>query len=97
MSDLVIDMIYGNCPVQAEGTIDGVAFYFRARGQHWSIGVGGCDPVCAPAWYREEPWGDGPFSAGWMDVEEARRIIEKCAAEYLAELPLGPRPPGDAV
>jgi len=85
MTDLVIETIGGNCPFQAEGTIGGVPFYFRARGQHWSIGIGGDDAVGNPAWYREEPWGDGPFAAGWMDEGEARRIIERCAAEYLAQ------------
>jgi hypothetical protein len=79
---LLIDQIGGNCPVQAEGTIDGVPFYFRARGEHWSIGVGGDDPVCAPEWEREEEWGDGPFAAVWMPLDEARRIIERCAGEY---------------
>jgi hypothetical protein len=31
-------------PLQIEGRIDGAAFYFRARGDSWSIGMGGDDP-----------------------------------------------------
>src|SRR5262245_31139700 len=80
--DLHIDCIGGNCPVQAEGTIGGEPFYFRARGTHWSIGIGG-DVVGNPDWNREVPWGDGPFSAGWMPIEEAKRIIEQCAKDYM--------------
>jgi hypothetical protein len=37
---IVIDHLYGNCPVQADGFIDGEPFYFRARGEHWSIEIG---------------------------------------------------------
>lgn len=29
----------GNCPVQAEGTINGLPFYFRSRGGHWSLAI----------------------------------------------------------
>ena len=52
---LKIDMLGGNCPVQAEGTIDGRPFYFRARGQSWSMGIGG-DVVGDPDWYMKQIW-----------------------------------------
>jgi hypothetical protein len=81
---LEIAMLGGNCPVQAEGTINGKPFYFRARGEHWSIGVGG-DEVLDPEWSRSEQWGDSRFAAGWMSEEVAREIIETCAREYIAE------------
>ena len=81
---LVINWLGGNCPVQAEGTICGKPFYFRSRGEHWSIGIGG-EPVREPEWEREEEWGDGPFAAGWMPEDEARRIIDRCASEYMNE------------
>lgn len=80
---LQIDMIGGNCPVQAEGTISGQSFYFRARGEHWSMGIGG-DPVGDPDWHLQERWGDSKYAAGWMPEDEARKIIEQCAREYLA-------------
>ena len=81
-TSIEIDEIGGNCPVQAEGRIDGEPFYFRARGARWSIGIGGQDPVCAPEWSHEEPYGDGPFDAGWMSDEEARAFIEKAAGLF---------------
>ena len=78
---LVIEWLGGNCPVQAEGTVDGKPFYFRARGEHWRMGIGG-DPVGDPEWSREEKWGDSQFAAGWMEVGEAKKIIKRCAEEY---------------
>lgn len=79
---VVIEDIGGNCPVQAEGTIDGKPFYFRARGSHWSLSIGGEDVVGEPEWRHEEPYGDGPFDAGWMDVDEARAFIAKGVGLY---------------
>ncbi len=91
---LVINWLGGNCPVQAEGTVCGKPFYFRARGEHWRIGIGG-KPICEPEWEREEEWGDGPFAAGWMPEDEARRIIDRCASEYInsSGRPISPRLP----
>ena len=89
--EIRIDMIGGNCPVQAEGLIDGAPFYFRARGARWSLSVGGADVVGSPDWYHEEPYGDGPFDAGWMEETEARAFIEKGADLYRASL-AGPAP-----
>ena len=73
------------CPLQIEGTIDGVPFYFRARGESWSIGIGGNDPVDAPQWHKCERWGDGRYAAGWMKEEEGRNIVEACALQWLSE------------
>ncbi len=92
-----IEMIGGNCPVQAEGLIDGQPFYFRARGDRWSLSIGsdledhsctgvhGLDVVGNPKWFYEEDWGDGPYDAGWMSVETAKEMIEKGAAMFRAE------------
>jgi hypothetical protein len=77
-----IRWIGGNCPVQGEGTIDGQEFYFRARGEHWSIGIGG-DPVGEPEWYYEEGYGSWP-DAGWMPEDEARAFIMAAAGRYAA-------------
>lgn len=81
MSEVIIFEISGNCPVQAEGTINGEPFYFRARGQRWSIGIGG-DPVGGGEWYYEEPYGDTPFAASWMSEYEARAFIYQAAEKY---------------
>jgi len=86
---LKIEMIGGNCPVQAEGTVNGQPFYFRARGEHWSFGVG-VDPIGDPAWYHQERWSDEEFAAGWMDEAVARRLIDRCAAAYMADSPAPP-------
>jgi hypothetical protein len=82
--DRSIKYLGGNCPVQAEGTIDEAPFYFRARGEHWSLSVGGDDVVGDPDWYYEEDYGDGPFAAGWMTEAEARAFIEKGVELYRA-------------
>lgn len=74
---LVIDWIGGNCPVQAEGKVDGEEFYFRARGNRWAMSIGGPQVVSAPAWRYEEPYGEEPFVAGWMSEKEARAFLEK--------------------
>ncbi len=31
--------VWCNCPVQCQGTIDGLPFYFRARGEHWTLDI----------------------------------------------------------
>jgi hypothetical protein len=76
-----IDWLGGNCPVQAEGNVDGKPFYFRARGNHWTMGIGS-DPVGSPEWDYEEQYGDEPFAAGWMTEEEARAFIDKAVTLY---------------
>ena len=87
---VLIDNIGGNCPVQAEGTIDGAPFYFRARGEWWSIEIGGGfvleDPdkgIPRDGFYMEEEWGGGPYDAGWMEPEEAKSIICRAARAFL--------------
>lgn len=61
--------------MQAEGTIDGQTFYFRSRGEHWSLSIGGADVVGEPNWHYEEPCGPWPH-AGWITEDEARAFIE---------------------
>ncbi|WAJ27116.1 hypothetical protein [Antarcticirhabdus aurantiaca] len=77
-----IDWLGGNCPVQAEGEIDGKPFYFRARGERWSMSIGGNDVVGEPEWYYEEPYGDEDFAAGWMTEDEARAFIDRSIALF---------------
>lgn len=76
-SRIEIDWLGGNCPVQAEGRIDGEPFYFRARGSRWSLSVGGPDTITEPDWFYAENYGDGPFDAGWMPDEEAAAFIAR--------------------
>lgn len=93
MNEVIIDWIGGNCPVQAEGMIAGKQFYFRARGSKWSMSIdsdlGPDVRFFNPEWYYEEPYGDGPYDAGWMTEEEARGFIHAAAERYLKEIPNG--------
>ena len=82
--NIEIDMLGGNCPVQAEGRINGQAFYFRARGEHWSMSIGGGDVVGNPDWYYEEPFG-AQFEAGWMTEKQAREFISAAAQKFAAQ------------
>lgn len=95
---LVVRWMGGNCPVQSEGTVEGREFYFRSRGSRWSFGVGQ-DPVGSPDWYYEEPYGEGPYDAGWMHEDEALVFLAKAAALYRSTLSVCARPqekPGTA-
>ncbi len=78
-----LDTIGGNCPVQAEGSIDGTPFYFRARGSHWTFSVG--RDVFDPDYHVQVKYGPDarPFAAGWIDEDEARDIVDACVSEYL--------------
>lgn len=85
--DLDITGIGGQYPVQAEGTIRSVPFYFRARHDCWSMGIGG-DVYVDPDWERvrfyERPGGN----AGSMPLEDALRFIEESAKGWLAGEPV---------
>jgi hypothetical protein len=79
-----IEELGGYCPVQGHGTVDGKEFYFRARGNSWTMGIGG-DVVGNPDWSIRQPYGTGDFDAGYMDMDEARAFIHQAAGQYLAE------------
>jgi len=86
MKGLIIRSIGGHFPVQAEGTINGTPFYFRSRHEHWSMSIGP-NPIdiCggyADGWHKEVVYGNG---ASWMEVNEVRKLIKKCAREYIRE------------
>lgn len=90
---LEINSLGGNCPVQAEGQVDGEPFYFRARGAHWSMSIGsdtpdtsalgvyGRDVVSNPKWFYEEDFGVWP-DAGWMSEDEARAFIDQAVTKW---------------
>ena len=84
--------IYGHCPVQAEGTVRGLRFYFRAKYDVWEFSIATSqisDPVdiCSSeqGFYRSgsygKSYGRGP-SAGWMPYDDVEQIIRRCADEY---------------
>lgn len=79
-----IDYIGGNCPVQAEGTIAGKPFYFRARGDHWSIRIGD-DPHRYGVnldFIHDEDYGESPYEAGWMPLEDVWKCLHKAEVLY---------------
>lgn len=78
--DVLFDYLGGNCPVQAEGTVDGVPFTFRSRGERWSFGVGR-DPLGPHAWSYGEPYGT-KYEAGWISQRQALDFIALSVARY---------------
>lgn len=87
---IIIDSYGGNCPVQAEGTVNGKPFYFRARGEHWSMRIGGADVIGDPEWRHEQEYGPWP-EAGWMEWSEAEAFLRAAAQRYADGLPGEPR------
>ncbi len=89
-------------PVQAEGSVASSAFFFRARHEGWSFAVAP-SPSVDPAdirhptqgFLREGIYGSTRSEASWMTLADARDIIERCAREFLHQLPPGP-PAGSA-
>lgn len=79
----------GNCPVQAEGHLNGYYFYFRGRGESWHLEVG--IPKGHVGWYGVAAWEyeedyDGPSEdAGWMGIDEAKAFIEQAARQWAAD------------
>lgn len=73
---VTLDSFGGNCPVQAEGTVDGKQFYFRARGDSWQLHIGDSDHDIwtNPLFYTEQAYGEWP-EAGWMPKHEAVGFI----------------------
>lgn len=81
--------ISGACPVQGLGEVDGVPWYFRSRGEHWSleIGVGeGSDGELAGTAIFERSGTHGRFpDAGWMGAKHAWSLIKRSIGEFRAE------------
>lgn len=83
-------------PVQAEGTLDGHPFYFRARGEQWTFSLAeepGLDPVCIESaetaagrgYFLAEQYGaPGSFAASHITLGKARELIGECARRYRA-------------
>jgi hypothetical protein len=65
---VMVDWGGGECPVQVEGTVTGIPFYFRARGQRWRCDIGD--------WWRGGGvYGEDPFAAGYMPLDDAIDLI----------------------
>ncbi len=77
--------IYGNCPVQAFGTVLGRELYFRARHDAWSFDVADHQGNLPSDGYRDTDgfYREGKYEkAGWMPLDEAVKIVVRCLREY---------------
>ncbi len=94
MEDLHYIFTCTAAPVQAEGTVGGKPFYFRSRHEYWSFSVSedpNVDPVdidsskqaSTHGFFLEEKYGDESFAASYMPLDEAERIIRRCAETYI--------------
>lgn len=76
----------GACPVQGDGECDGVPFYFRARGERWSIEFGlgdGPDGELVGETVFECNGTFGPWpKAGWMSAKHATSLIKASIAKF---------------
>jgi hypothetical protein len=90
--NICISQIYGFCPVQGEGTVKGLPFYFRARADTWIFAVANTpdgDPVQvaieqAPGFRIQRPYGRKySHDAGFMSHQRARILIYTTAIYYL--------------
>lgn len=84
----------GFCPVQAEGKINGLPFYFRSRGGSWSLSIAATpdgDPLdYDTCLYHQEPYNgasssDPMFGAGYANTEESKAFIERAAKLLLGD------------
>ena len=93
--ELQFDFTSLAAPVQAEGSVGGRLFYFRARGDTWEFTVAeraGDDPVelsrdaasNGRPWHREGTL-PGRFEASWMTLDRATELINECARDYILE------------
>lgn len=79
MSGLIVTSLGGMCPTQAEGTMNGNPFYFRARHGEWTLDVTphSIDPVMprqGEALLHME--GDDPTN-GCMEEEAVMNILQE--------------------
>jgi hypothetical protein len=85
--EIIYTELGGACPVQAEGTINGHPFYFRYRGDEWSLTIApkNGDPmdIDHAVYYRSRHDHTGEIFNGWMEDDEVREIISACAREWM--------------
>ena len=77
--------VWGNCPVQALGTVLGRDLYFRARHDGWTFDVADRDGNLPSDGFRDSDgfYREGKYpNAGWMPHRKAVAIVEQCLREY---------------
>jgi hypothetical protein len=82
--------IEGQTPVQGRGRVDGYPWYFRARGESWSMEIAEDQTIdCAylpsvgycSGWFVGERWGIWP-EAGYMDEDIAWSLVEEVFTKF---------------
>ncbi len=86
MAGMVVGRAGGQSPVQSYGVIDGKDYYFRSRGEHWSMSIGETDTHPSPDWYYEERYGAWP-DAGGISAEQAYDFIAEAAEKFRSGVP----------
>lgn len=80
----------GLCPVQSQGLIDGHPYYWRARGDEWSVQIAheksfnvedAITLDMSKIWVYREEYGVVP-DAGYMPFIEALQFIEKAVNKW---------------
>lgn len=80
---IIVYNLGGSCPLQGEGSITHdsgkrVLFYFRARGQSWTMEIGRRGREMADdAWKYRESWPGDKYAAGYMVPRQALPLIER--------------------
>lgn len=90
-------MTYGGyCPVQAEGLVDFLPFYFRSRGEHWSVEI--ClnqeCPIDYSRWTNREKnvwkirtrYSDEPYKAGAISPQEFVTFLNQAVSKFREEM-----------
>lgn len=86
-SGVVVETFDGWCPVQGRGTIDGLRWYFRARGEHFQFHVAKADDHLFhnDLFYVDIEWPAGAFGASWMEPEDAIKCLHLVVNLYRQE------------
>lgn len=77
----------GACPVQAEGTVGNIWYYFRSRGTGWSLDIAESekDWVENRGFWRYAEAGFKWPDAGWISKREAVKFATKALKKYFNE------------
>lgn len=75
--------------MQGDGEVDGHPFYFRARGEWWTLSIArpDGDPVdvscgLSPGFEAFGQYGDRLFEAGWMPLSDAALAVARAVRGF---------------
>ncbi len=79
------------CPVQLEGTIDGLTLYFRARWASWRLAIATdlksavrATGQAEAAFYHESLDKLGEFEASWLEPTQVNHAVRACLTAFRA-------------